>query len=123
MRHRNEGLSRLVDETLTGHRSRREVIRQATALGLSAPLVATGLTQQRRGAAAAAQDATPMAAPPSGEPIAIGAAVSTTGSNGRTGLYQQEAYLLWEEHKNAAGRLLGRPVSLGLYHDPFGPAT
>ena len=112
MRHRNDGLSRLVDETLAGRRSRREVVRRATALGLSAPLVAAGLTQQRRGAAAAAQDATPAAAPPSGDPILIGAAVSTTGSNGRTGLYQQEAYLLWEEQKNAAGGLLGRPVQM-----------
>jgi branched-chain amino acid transport system substrate-binding protein len=123
MRHRNDGLSRLVDETLAGRRSRREVVRRATALGLSAPLVAAGLTQQRRGAAAAAQDATPAAAPPSGEPIAIGAAVSTTGSNGRTGLYQQEAYLLWEEQKNAAGGLLGRPVRMVLYDDQSDPAT
>src|SRR5918999_2282930 len=123
MRHRNDGLSRLVDETLAGRRSRREVVRRATALGLSVPLVAAGLTQQRRGAAAAAQDATPAAAPPSGEPIAIGAAVSTTGSNGRTGLYQQEAYLLWEEQKNVAGGLLGRPVRMVLYDDQSDPAT
>ena len=91
MRHRKEGLSRLVDETLTGHRSRREVIRQATALGLSAPLVAAGLTQQRRGAAAA-QDATPMAAPPSGEPIAIGAAVSSQAVAARM---QQQRMVLY----------------------------
>ena len=60
---------------------------------------------------------------PSGEPITIGAAVSTTGSNGRTGLYQQEAYLLWEEQKNAAGGLLGRPVRMVLYDDQSDPAT
>ena len=123
MRNRNDGPSRLVDEALAGRRSRREVVRRAAALGLGAPLVAAGLTQQRRGAAAAAQDATPAAAPPSGEPITIGAAVSTTGSNGRTGLYQQEAYLLWEEQKNAAGGLLGRPVRMVLYDDQSDPAT
>ena len=50
-------------------------------------------------------------------------AVSTTGSNGRTGLYQQEAYLLWEEQKNAAGGLLGRPVRMVLYDDQSDPAT
>ena len=122
MRNRNERLTRL-DEALAGRRSRREIVRQAAALGLAAPLVATGLTQQQQGAASAAQNATPMAAPPSGEPIVIGAAVSTTGSNGRTGLYQQEAYLLWEEQKNASGGLLGRPVRMVLYDDQSDPAT
>ena len=96
MQNRNTDLSRLIDETLTHRQSRRTLVRQAAALGISAPL-AVRLTRQR----AAAQDATPMAAP-EGEPITLGAAVSTTGSNGRTGLYQQEAYLLWEEQKNAA---------------------
>jgi branched-chain amino acid transport system substrate-binding protein len=122
MWNQNDGLSRLVKESLTGRRSRREVIRRAAALGLSAPLLAVGLTRQRLDAVAAAQDATPSA-PPSGEPIAIGAAISTTGSNGRTGLYQQEAYLLWEEQKNAAGGLLGRPVRMVLYDDQSDPAT
>jgi branched-chain amino acid transport system substrate-binding protein len=123
MRNRNERLTRLLDEALTGRRSRREVVRRAAALGLAAPLVATGLTQRQQGAAVATQNATPVAAPPSGEPITIGAAVSTTGSNGRTGLYQQEAYLLWEEQKNASGGLLGRPVRMVLYDDQSDPAT
>jgi branched-chain amino acid transport system substrate-binding protein len=122
MRKRNEGLSRLIEETLAGRGSRRELVRRAAALGVSAPLVAAGLTYQRRGAAVVAQEATPATAA-SGEPIAIGAAVSTTGSNGRTGLYQQEAYLLWEEQRNAAGGLLGRPVRMVLYDDQSDPAT
>ncbi|HEX5991580.1 MAG TPA: amino acid ABC transporter substrate-binding protein [Thermomicrobiales bacterium] len=122
MRNQNDGLPQLVNETLTRHRSRREVVQRAAALGLAAPLVAATLTQQRQGTATAAQNATP-AAPPSGEPITIGAAVSTTGSNGRTGLYQQEAYLLWEEQKNASGGLLGRPVRMVLYDDQSDPAT
>jgi branched-chain amino acid transport system substrate-binding protein len=123
MRNWNTSLGRFVDEALAGRRSRREVVRRAAALGLAAPLVAAGLTQQDQGAAVAAQDATPLAAPPTGEPITIGAAVSTTGSNGRTGLYQQEAYLLWEEQKNASGGLLGRPVRMVLYDDQSDPAT
>src|SRR5918995_799264 len=123
MRNWNTSLGRFVDEALAGRRSRREVVRRATALGLGTPLLAAGLTQQRQFAAIAAQDATPVAAPPTGEPITIGAAVSTTGSNGRTGLYQQEAYLLWEEQKNAAGGLLGRPVRMVLYDDQSDPAT
>ena len=122
MRNQNDGLPQLVNETLTRHRSRREVVQRAATLGLAAPLVAATLTQQRQGTATAAQNATP-AAPPSGEPITIGAAVSTTGSNGRTGLYQQEAYLLWEEQKNASGGLLGRPVRMVLYDDQSDPAT
>jgi branched-chain amino acid transport system substrate-binding protein len=122
MRNRDDSLARLVDETLAGRLSRREALRRATALGLSAPLVAAVLTQQGHGMAMAAQEATP-AAPPSGEPILIGAAVSTTGSNGRTGLYQQEAYLLWEEQKNASGGLLGRPVRMVIYDDQSDPAT
>lgn len=117
MRTRNDGLSRLIDHTLSRRQSRRDLVRRAAALGVGAPLAA-GLTRQP----AAAQDATPMAAP-SGEPIAIGAAVSTTGSNGRTGLYQQEAYLLWEEQKNASGGLLGRPVKMVIYDDQSDPAT
>jgi branched-chain amino acid transport system substrate-binding protein len=111
-----------MDESLAGRLSRREVVRRATALGMGAPLVAAGFARHRQGAAAAAQNATP-AAPPSGDPILIGAAVSTTGSNGRTGLYQQEAYLLWEEQKNAAGGLLGRPVRMVLYDDQSDPTT
>jgi branched-chain amino acid transport system substrate-binding protein len=65
----------------------------------------------------------PVAAAPTGDPILIGAAVSTTGSNGRTGLYQQEAYQLWEEQKNASGGLLGRPVQMVIYDDQSDPAT
>ena len=122
MQNRNERLTRLVDGALAGRRSRREVVQRAAALGLGAPLVVAGLTHQWQSVAGAAQTATP-GAPPSGEPITIGAAVSTTGSNGRTGLYQQEAYLLWEEQKNASGGLLGRPVRMVLYDDQSDPAT
>ena len=59
MRNRNDGLSRLVDESLTARRSRREVVQRAAALGVGAPLAAAGLTRQWQGAASAAQEATP----------------------------------------------------------------
>jgi branched-chain amino acid transport system substrate-binding protein len=105
-------------EALAGRLTRREALRRAGILGLSAPLVAAVLSAQ---ASSARAQATPAA--PSGEPIKIGAAVSTTGSNGRTGLYQQEAYLLWEEQKNQSGGLLGRPVEMVIYDDQSDPTT
>jgi branched-chain amino acid transport system substrate-binding protein len=116
---RSESISRLMAEALAGLLSRREVLRRATGLGLSGPLVVALLNAQRYSAAA---QGTPSP-PPTGEPIKIGAAVSTTGSNGRTGLYQQEAYQLWEEQKNTAGGLLGRPVQMVIYDDQSDPAT
>ncbi len=122
MRNRVGRLSHPVEEALASRRSRRELVRQAAALGLGVPFAAAGLAHRNHDTALASQDATPAAAP-SGEPITIGAAVSTTGSNGRTGLYQQEAYLLWEEQKNTSGGLLGRPVQMVIYDDQSDPAT
>src|SRR3712207_299477 len=113
MQRRTERADRPTTKVSPGWVSRRELLRRTAAVGLSVPL-ATALAPWR---GATAQDASPAAQPPSGEPITIGAAVSTTGSNGRTGLYQQEAYLLWEEQKNAAGGLLGRPVRMIIYDD------
>lgn len=97
--------------------TRRELVRRAAALGVSVPALSAML------AAEASAQATPAAAAPTGEPIRIGASVSTTGSNGRTGLYQQEAYKLWEAQKNAAGGLLGRPVEMVIYDDQSDPTT
>jgi branched-chain amino acid transport system substrate-binding protein len=122
MRTRNDALTRLVDARLAGCHSRREVMRRAAALGIGLPLAGAALTRSWPAATAVAQEATP-AASLSGEPILIGAAISTTGSNGRTGLYQQEAYLLWEEQTNAGAGLLGRPVHMILYDDQSDPAT
>ncbi|MDQ3703064.1 MAG: ABC transporter substrate-binding protein, partial [Chloroflexota bacterium] len=55
--------------------------------------------------------------------LQIGAAVSATGSNGKTGQYQTEAYKLWEEQVNQRGGLLGRPVKLTILDDASDPAT
>ena len=117
---RNESIARLMAEALAGQTSRRAVLRRAAALGLSGPLV--GAIQAAQGRSTKAQG-TPAAPPPTGEPVRIGAAVSTTGSNGRTGLYQLEAYQLWEEQKNASGGLLGRPVEMIVEDDQSDPAT
>lgn len=102
---------------LTSALPRRSLLRGA-ALGAGVALLG------RHGGASGvlAQEGTPAAAP-SGDPIRIGASVSTTGSNGRTGLYQQEAYQLWQDQKNAAGGLLGRPVELVIYDDQSDPTT
>src|SRR5687767_8732431 len=57
------------------------------------------------------------------QPLQIGAAVSASGSNGKTGQYQTEAYKLWEEQVNQRGGLLGRPVKLTILDDASDPAT
>lgn len=98
--------------------SRRDIVRRAAALGVSVPTMMALLAAE-----AGAQASPEVAAPPEGDPIRIGASVSTTGSNGRTGLYQQEAYKLWESQKNAAGGLLGRPVEMVIYDDQSDPTT
>ena len=125
MRCNADTVRQLTAEAMAGRLSRREIVRRAAALGLSAPLVAMltggviGSAQAQEGTPAG----TPAAPPPSGEPIKIGASVSTTGSNGRTGLYQQEAFQLWESQKNASGGLLGRPVRFIIYDDQSDPTT
>lgn len=100
--------------------NRRELMRRAAILGVSVPAMSALLAAE---AGAQATPAGTAAAAPTGEPIRIGASVSTTGTNGRTGLYQQEAYLLWEAQKNASGGLLGRPVEMVLYDDQSDPTT
>ena len=115
-----DSIARLMAEALAGTQSRRAILRRAAALGVSGPLAGVLLAAGRQRTAFA--QGTPSAAP-SGDPIRIGAAVSTTGSNGRTGLYQQEAYLLWEAQKNANGGLLGRPVEMVIQDDQSDPTT
>src|SRR5687768_12913200 len=89
------GPSRFTD--LTKKKSRRNVLRGAAAVGASVSVakLSGGALAQDASPVASPVGGSPVAAAPTGDPILIGAAVSTTGSNGRTGLYQQEAYLLW----------------------------
>src|SRR5438105_5832492 len=93
--------------------SRRDFLRIAAAGGAAA-MVGCGQSAAQSGraappAAGAGQAAPASGAPPaaSSGPIKIGASISATGSYGRTGLYQQEAYQLWEKQVNARGGLLG----------------
>jgi branched-chain amino acid transport system substrate-binding protein len=113
--------NRLPPSTKPSSLSRRELVRRAAALGVSVPAMSALLAAEARAQGTSA--ASPAAAPPEGEPIRIGASVSTTGTNGRTGLYQQEAYYLWEAQKNASGGLLGRPVEMVIYDDQSDPTT
>jgi len=108
-------------EAVMSRYSRRDLVRRAAALGVSVPALTALLAAEAR--AQATPGASPVAAPPEGDPIRIGASVSTTGTNGRTGLYQQEAYLLWEAQKNASGGVLGRPVEMVIYDDQSDPTT
>lgn len=57
--HTNSPVTRLLAEALTGKLSRRDVVKRASALGLSAPLVGIILSAQEH--VAVAQDATPAA--------------------------------------------------------------
>jgi branched-chain amino acid transport system substrate-binding protein len=65
----------------------------------------------------------PTTAPASSTPVTIGVAISTTGSNGDTGTYQQQGYQLWEDTVNGNGGLLGRPVKFLFYDDQSDPTT
>ena len=58
-----------------------------------------------------------------GEPIRIGASISTTGTYAKLGQYMQEGYLLWERQTNDRGGLLGRPVKIVIYDDRSDPGT
>ena len=101
--------------------NRRDLVRRAALLGVSVPALGAMLTAEA--GAQASPAASPAAAAPTGDPVRIGASISTTGTNGRTGQYQQEAYKLWEAQKNASGGLLGRPVEMVIYDDQSDPTT
>ena len=72
MRHndpKNRQVSRLLAESLTGQVSRREIMRRAAMLGLSAPMV--GLMVSARTRSAFAQDTTPAPDPNAGSTIVV----------------------------------------------------
>jgi branched-chain amino acid transport system substrate-binding protein len=117
-----------MDDTMSaaGVRLRRRQFLQAvaataSALGLSAcsttPTPYGGPAPSGGGAAANG------AGSGGSNPIVIGVAISTTGSNGDTGTYQQQGYQLWEETVNSTGGLLGRPVKFLFYDDQSDPTT
>jgi len=57
------------------------------------------------------------------EPIKIGYSMALTGGLGRNGKSALLAQKIWEEHVNAKGGLLGRPVKLIYYDDQTNPAA
>src|SRR5262249_1318496 len=110
--------------------SRRDFLRIAAAGGAAA-MVGCGQSAAQTGrpappAARRGQPAPASGAPPaasSSGPVKIGASISATGTYGRTGLYQQEAYQLWEKQVNARGGLLGRQVQMIIRDDQSDAST
>src|SRR5690349_5122645 len=56
-------------------------------------------------------------------PIRIGASISLTGKDSRSGKELQNGYKLWEEQANAKGGVLGRQVEFVIYDDQSDPET
>jgi branched-chain amino acid transport system substrate-binding protein len=82
------------------------------------------------GLLAACAPATGSPPAPSGSPVAqssnpvkIGASISLTGKDARTGKELQQGYLLWQEQVNAKGGILGRQVELVIQDDTSDPET
>ncbi|NDE76842.1 MAG: ABC transporter substrate-binding protein, partial [Proteobacteria bacterium] len=96
-------------------RTRRSILAGAPAAFGLAGLILSACGGDAGESAAPAAPSTGGAA--KGAPVKIGASVSTTGSNGKTGQYQVEAYQLWAEQINARGGLLGRPVEMVILDD------
>jgi branched-chain amino acid transport system substrate-binding protein len=104
--------------------SRRDFLRVAAGAGGIAALAACGPSAAQTGRTSGSQSAPASASSGSTSgPIKIGASVAATGSYGRTGLYQQEAYQLWEKQVNARGGLLGRPVQFIIRDDQSDAST
>jgi len=87
--------------------SRRDFLRLATATGGVAAFAACRPSAAQPGPSADASAPATIR-----QPIKVGVAIATTGTYGSTGLYQLEAYELWERQVNDRGGLLGRPVRL-----------
>ena len=50
-------------------------------------------------------------------PIRIGASLSITGNYSTQGGYQRDGYLLCQQHVNAQGGVLGRPIEFVIHGD------
>lgn len=100
-------LSNLTSRVVHRRQNRRAVFRHAVALGLAAPLASAMLKTPL----AAAQDASPAAAP-SGEPIKIGSPYNLTGGYASIDNPAANGSKLAVKELNAAGGVLGRPVEI-----------
>ena len=81
MTSKSEQINELLLDNLSGRVSRREVVKRAGALGLSAPLVGALIAAQARGASA--QDATPSTAIEPGSTIVVPEGMRTDLAGGR----------------------------------------
>lgn len=99
--HTSSPVTRLLAESLSGKLSRRDVMKRASALGLSAPLVGVMLSAQAQ--VAGAQDATPMAAGstltvPEGLPDLSGKSISVIlGADGPVVPWEEAAIAAFSE--------------------------
>ncbi|MDP9368521.1 MAG: ABC transporter substrate-binding protein [Chloroflexota bacterium] len=105
-------LSALLEGAMSGRFSRRQILRRAAALGISGPMLAAML---KIAPDAAAQDGTPAAPPPSGEPVVIGCPYNLTGSYASLDNPARDGSELAAEELNRSGGILGRPVRLQVY--------
>jgi branched-chain amino acid transport system substrate-binding protein len=72
-------------------------------------------------AAASTTSATSAAAGPSGDPIKLGAVISTTGPNAPLGEPERNAMQYLEKTINASGGVLGRPLQVVILDDQTSP--
>jgi branched-chain amino acid transport system substrate-binding protein len=103
------GREKLISGALAGRHDRRQIVRRAAALGVTAPLAAALLKIP----GAAAQDASPeAAAAPSGDPIKIGSPYNLTGGYASIDNPAANGSRLAVKELNAAGGVLGRPLEI-----------
>jgi trehalose/maltose transport system substrate-binding protein len=126
-------LGRLVAESLTGHLSRREIVRRGMALGLSAPVIGMLISAQSR--SALAQDASPAAGQEPGWSIVVpeGLRTDLNGARVRAVLtssahpdvpWQEAAIRVFNEHTGANAELVPGEQSatdrLAIYNQQLG---
>ncbi len=103
-------LSTLIGDAMAGRIGRRDLIRRASALGVSAPMLAAML----RFAPNTAAQATPGPAP-SGEPVVIGCVYNLTGDYASLDNPARDGSELAAAELSQSGGILGRPVQLQIY--------
>lgn len=100
-------VSALIRSAMDGRLNRRQIVRRAAALGVSAPMVAAMLR--------VAPGARAQGAAPTGEPVLIGCPYNLTGGYASIDNPARDGSQLAAEELNAAGGILGRPVELRVY--------
>ena len=91
------------------------------ALLVGAVLFAAGCGSTGQTGANSGSTAASASTAPSGEPIVIGAVVSTTGAAAPLGEPERNAMQLLEKTINASGGVLGRPIKIVIEDDQTNP--